>query len=193
MDNQPVEKPRWYGVQVASNCESKVKTTLEKRAEVLHVNNRIHEIIIPTQPKAVATKGGKRKHVQEKVFPGYILIHMVLDDETAMAVRTTPNVLNFVGVEQQRLSKDKHGHVVPKPLSQKEVRKFLEQQKANEQVIISQLEPGDLVTVLTGPFATFTGEVISVSEDRTKVKALVEMFGRTTSVELAAYDVEARN
>ena len=180
MDNQPVEIPRWYGVQVASNCESKVKTTLEKRAEVLHVSNRIHQIIIPTQPKTVATKDGKRKHLQEKVFPGYILIHMVLDDETAMAVRTTPNVLNFVGVEQQRMSKDKHGHVKPKPLSQKEV-------------LISQLEPGDLVTVLTGPFATFTGEVISVSEDRTKVKALVEMFGRTTSVELAAYEVEARN
>ena len=93
---------RWYAVQVASSCEKKVKATLEQRAVTLGVSNRILEIEIPQTPAVKLKKDGTRQSTEEKVFPGYVLVRMVLDEDTMMAVRSTPNVINFVGAEDRR-------------------------------------------------------------------------------------------
>ena len=91
---------RWYAVQVASSCEKKVKATLEQRAVTLGVSNRILEIEIPETPAVKIKKDGSRQSTEEKVFPGYVLVRMVLDEDTMMAVRSTPNVINFVGADR---------------------------------------------------------------------------------------------
>ena len=93
---------RWYAVQVASSCEKKVKATLEQRSVTLGVNNRIIEIEIPQTPAIKLKKDGSRQTTEEKVFPGYVLVRMILDEDTMMAVKSTPNVINFVGADEGR-------------------------------------------------------------------------------------------
>jgi len=112
---------RWYAVQVASSCEKKVKATLEQRAVTLGVDNRILEIEIPQTPAVKLKKDGSRTSTEEKVFPGYVLVRMVLDEDTMMAVRSTPNVINFVGAEDRRATGKARGHIKPRPLSRAEV------------------------------------------------------------------------
>ena len=112
---------RWYAVQVASSCEKKVKATLEQRAVTLGVDNRILEIEIPQTPAVKIKKDGNRTSTEEKVFPGYVLVRMVLDEDTMMAVRSTPNVINFVGAEDRRATGKARGHIKPRPLSRQEV------------------------------------------------------------------------
>ena len=102
---------RWYAVQVASSCEKKVKATLEQRAVTLGVDNRILEIEIPQTPAVKLKKDGSRTSTEEKVFPGYVLVRMVLDEDTMMAVRSTPNVINFVGAEDRRATGKVRGHI----------------------------------------------------------------------------------
>ncbi|MFM8277313.1 MAG: transcription termination/antitermination NusG family protein, partial [Cyanobium sp.] len=98
---EPPQTARWYAVQVASSCEKKVKATLEQRAVTLGVDSRILEIEIPQTPAVKLKKDGSRTSTEEKVFPGYVLVRMVLDEDTMMAVRSTPNVINFVGAEDR--------------------------------------------------------------------------------------------
>ena len=98
---------RWYAVQVASSCEKKVKATLELRSVTLGVNNRIIEIEIPQTPGIKLKKDGSRQTTEEKVFPGYVLVRMILDEDTMMAVKSSPNVINFVGAEDGRGSEDR--------------------------------------------------------------------------------------
>ncbi len=93
---------RWYAIQVASSCEKKVKATLEQRSVTLGVSNRILEIEIPQTPAVKLKKHGTRQYTEEKIFPGYVLVRMILDEDTMMAVRSTPNVINFVGAEDRR-------------------------------------------------------------------------------------------
>ena len=112
---------RWYAIQVASSCEKKVKATLEQRAVTLGVSNRILEIEIPQTPAVKVKKDGSRQSTEEKVFPGYVLVRMVLDEDTMMAVRSTPNVINFVGAEDRRATGKSLGHIKPRPLSREEV------------------------------------------------------------------------
>ena len=112
---------RWYAVQVASSCEKKVKATLEQRSVTLGVNNRIIEIEIPQTPGIKLKKDGSRQTTEEKVFPGYVLVRMILDEDTMMAVKSTPNVINFVGAEDGRGSGRSRGHIKPRPLSSKKL------------------------------------------------------------------------
>jgi len=102
---------RWYAIQVASSCEKKVKATLEQRAITLGVSDRIIEIEIPQTPAVKLKKDGSRQTTEEKVFPGYVLVRMVLDEDTMMAVRSTPNVINFVGAEDRRATGKARGHI----------------------------------------------------------------------------------
>ena len=111
---------RWYAIQVASSCENKVKATLEQRAITLGVSDRIIEIEIPQTPAVKLKKDGSRQTTEEKVFPGYVLVRMVLDEDTMMAVRSTPNVINFVGAEDRRATGKTRGHIKPRPLSRQE-------------------------------------------------------------------------
>ncbi|NJK41678.1 MAG: transcription termination/antitermination protein NusG [Acaryochloridaceae cyanobacterium SU_2_1] len=186
-DLQTDSQPRinhWYAVQVASGCEKKVKHNLEQRLQTLDVADRIVQIAIPQTPTIKVRKDGSRQTGEEKVFPGYVLVRMILDDETWQVVKNTPNVINFVGAEQQRRYGRGRGHVKPMPLGSLEVERIFRQAQEQEPVVKVDMAVGDKITVLNGPFKDFEGEVIEVSLERNKLKALLSIFGRDTPVEL---------
>ncbi|MBP0000479.1 MAG: transcription termination/antitermination protein NusG [Cyanobacteria bacterium SID2] len=189
----PRPKARWYAVQVASGCEKRVKATLEQRKETLDVADRILQIAIPQTPAVKVRKDGVRQNIEEKVFPGYVLIQMILDDEVWQVVKNTPNVINFVGAEQRRRYGRGRGHVKPMPLSPTEVERIFKQTGEQEPVVKVDMETGDKILVLSGPFKDFEGEVIEVSPERSKLKALLSIFGRDTPVELEFNQVEKQS
>ncbi|MEB3119956.1 MAG: transcription termination/antitermination protein NusG [Snowella sp.] len=196
-EEQPKEtKPksgRWYAVQVASGCEKRVKANLEQRIHTLDVANRILQVEIPKTPIVKIRKDGSRLHSEEKVFPGYVLIRMVMDDEAWQVVKNTPHVINFVGSEQKRHYGRGRGHVQPLPLAYGEVERIFKQAEEQEPVVKIEMQTGDKIIVLSGPFKDFEGEVIEVSPERSKLKALLSIFGRDTPVELEFNQVEKQN
>lgn len=181
---------RWYAVQVASGCEKRVKTNLEQRIQTLDVADRIVRVQIPQTPTVKIRKDGSRQHSEEKVFPGYVLVQMIMDDDTWQVVKNTPNVINFVGAEQKRRYGRGRGHVKPMPLSPGEVERIFKQAQEQEPVVKVDMAVGDKIIVLSGPFKDFEGEVIEVSPERSKLKALLSIFGRDTPVELEFNQVE---
>ncbi len=187
------QKPRWYAVQVASGCEKRVKTNLEQRIHTLNVADRIFQIQIPQTPTVKIRKDGSRQHGQEKVFPGYVLIQMVMDDDAWQVIKSTPNIINFVGAEQKRRYGRGRGHVKPLPLSHTEVERIFKQAEEQDLVVKVDLEVGDKILVLSGPFKDFQGEVVEVFPERSKLKALLSIFGRDTPVELEFNQIEKQS
>jgi transcriptional antiterminator NusG len=187
---KPTTKPRWYVVQVASGCEKRVKTNLEQRIQTLDVTDKIIQVRIPQSATVKLRKDGSRLHGQEKVFPGYVLVQMILDDDAWQVVKNTPHVINFVGAEQKRSTGRGRGHVKPMPLSAGEVERIFKQAEEAEPLIKIDIHVGDKIMVLSGPFKDFAGEVIEVSPERSKLKALLSIFGRDTPVELEFNQVE---
>ena len=181
---------RWYAVQVASGCEKRVKANLEQRIETLDVVNRIFQIEIPQTPAIRLRKDGSRQNTEEKVFPGYVLVNMLMDDDTWQVIKNTPNVINFVGAEQKRRYGRGRGHVKPLPLGNAEVERIFKQAQEQEPIVKIDMAPGDKILVLSGPFKDFEGEVIEVSPERSKLKALLSIFGRDTPVELEFNQVQ---
>ncbi|WP_413163041.1 transcription termination/antitermination protein NusG [Capilliphycus salinus ALCB114379] len=192
---------RWYAVQVASGCEKRVKVNLEQRIKTLDVGDRILKVQIPHTPTIKLRKDGSRQQSEEKVFPGYVLVQMKLkwngdfshwdiDDEAWQVVKNTPHVINFVGAEQKRSSSRGRGHVKPLPLSSAEVERIFRQSQQAEPVVQVAMTAGDHIVVLSGPFKDFEGDVIEVSPERNKLKALLSIFGRDTPVELEFNQVE---
>ncbi|MFQ3679567.1 MAG: transcription termination/antitermination protein NusG [Pseudanabaenaceae cyanobacterium] len=192
---------RWYAVQVASGCEKKVKATLEQRILMLDnqrsedfLREKILRIEIPqTATTKVTGKDNARKTVQEKVFPGYILVQMYMDDEAWQVVKGTSHVINFVGSQEKRAYGRGRGHVTPRPLTRNEVERIFRVAIEREATIKVHLALGDKVKVLSGPFKDFPGEVIEISPERGKLKALLSIFGRDTPVELEFNQVEKQN
>jgi transcriptional antiterminator NusG len=182
--------PRWYAVQVASGCENKVKLDLHQRIQSFEVSDRIFQVEIPQTPTVKIKKDGSKSHLEEKVFPGYVLVRMAMDDEAWQVVKNTPNVINFVGSEQKRGYGRGRGHVKPLPLSRSEVDRIFKQVQEQEPVVKTDLTEGDKIVVLSGPFKDFAGEVIEVSPERSKLKALLSIFGRDTPVELEFNQVQ---
>lgn len=166
------KKARWYVVHTYSGHENKVAETLKQRAETLNLTDKINTILIPTQEK-IQIKRGQRKTVNEKIFPGYMLVQMELTDDSWLAVRTTQGVTGFVGVGNK-----------PTPLPKHEVetiKKYMTQ--ATPQYKADFVE-GEAVKIVDGPFNDFLGTVNSIDEDKGKVSVLVNIFGRETPVEL---------
>jgi len=193
-ENQQIaEKPGWYVVQVASGCEKRVKANLEQRIHTLNVAERIFQIHIPQSQTIKIRKDGSRQHGEEKVFPGYVLVEMLMDDDAWQVVKNTPNVINFVGSEQKRGYGRGRGHVKPMPLSYKEVDRIFKQAQIQEPVMKIDMAVGDNILVLSGPFKDFAGEVIEVSPEKSKLKALLSIFGRDTPVELEFHQIEKQN
>jgi transcription termination/antitermination protein NusG len=180
----------WYAVQVASGCEKRVKSNLEQRIASFDVGDRILQVEIPKTPTVKIRKDGSRQQSEEKVFPGYVLVNMIMDDEAWQVVKNTANVINFVGSEQKRGYGRGRGHVKPVPLSFGEVQRIFKQAIEQEPVIKAHLATGDKIIVLSGPFKDFEGEAIEVSTDRGKLKALLSIFGRDTPVELEFNQVQ---
>ncbi|HEX2369192.1 MAG TPA: transcription termination/antitermination protein NusG [Acidimicrobiia bacterium] len=170
----------WYVIHSYSGYENKVKANLETRIRSMHMEDRIFEVVIPLEP-VVEFKGGRKVTVMKKVFPGYILVRMVLDDDSWYAVRNTPGVTGFVG-----------GGSKPSPLSRREVERFLGVEKKEvkkEPRYKPEWEVGETVRVVTGPFADFNGVIESINVDQSKVVVLVNIFGRDTPVELGFEDI----
>ncbi len=189
-ETQLKSKPEWYVVQVASGCEKRVKANLEQRIHTLDVADRIFKIQIPQTPTVKIRKDGSRQHGEEKVFPGYVLIQMIMDDDAWQVVKNTPNVINFVGAEQGRRYGRGRGHVRPVPIRPEQVERIFKQAQGQEVVVKVDLAIGDRILVLSGPFKDFEGEVIEVSPERSKLKALLSIFGRETPVELEFNQIE---
>lgn len=185
-----VGKPRWYVVQVGSGCEKKVKADLEQRVASFDLGDRILQVRIPQTPTVKVRKDGSRIQGSEKVLPGYVLIEMILDDHAWQTVKNTPNVINFVGSEKRRTVGRGRGHVEPVPLSPGEVARIFKEVDEAEPVVKIDTKVGDKIMVLSGPFKDFGGEVIEVSTEQNKLKALLSIFGRDTPVELEFNQVE---
>jgi transcriptional antiterminator NusG len=184
---------RWYAVQVASGCEKRVKTNLEQRIQTFDVADKIIQVEIPHTPTVKIRKDGKRLPSEEKVFPGYVLVRMVMSDDAWQVVRNTSHVINFVGAEQKRGSGRGRGHVKPVPLNPSEVERIFKQALEQEPVVKIDMTTGDKIVVLSGPFKDFEGEVIEVSPERSKLKALLSIFGRDTPVELEFNQVKKQS
>lgn len=184
---------RWYAVQVASGCEKRVKTNLEQRIQTFDVADKILQVEIPHTPAVKIRKDGSRHQTEEKVFPGYVLVRMIMDDDVWQVVRNTTHVINFVGAEQKRGTGRSRGHVKPVPLSNSEVERIFKQATEQEPVVKIDMATGDKIIVLSGPFKDFEGEVIEVSPERSKLKALLSIFGRDTPVELEFNQVEKQS
>ncbi|MBC7516827.1 MAG: transcription termination/antitermination protein NusG [Alkalinema sp. FL-bin-369] len=185
-----LKQSRWYAVQVASGCENRVKMNLEQRIQTLDVSNQILDVQIPETAILKHQKDGKPKEGSEKVFPGYVLIRMIMDDDAWQVVKNTPNVINFVGAEQKRRYGRGRGHVKPMPLGHSEVERIFRRAQEQEPVLKFNLATGDKITVLSGPFKEFEGEIVEVSAERGKLKALLSIFGRETPVELEVTQVQ---
>jgi transcriptional antiterminator NusG len=184
---------RWYAVQVASGCEKRVKTDLERRAKTFDVAERIFQVEIPQTPSVKIRKDGTRQHAEEKIFPGYVLVKMVMDDDTWQVVKNTSHVINFVGSEQRKGTGRGRGHVKPLPLGATEVERIFKQTAEQEPVVKFNMAAGDKIIVLSGPFKDFEGEVVEVSPERSKLKALLSIFGRDTPVELEFNQVQKQS
>ncbi len=172
----------WYVIHSYSGYENKVKANLETRIQSMHMGDRIFEVHIPMED-VVEFKAGKKVTVPKKVFPGYILVRMSLDDDSWYAVRNTPGVTGFVAGNAQK----------PTPLSRREVERFLGVQEEEEKVkprFKPEWEVGEQVRVVTGPFADFNGVIEDMNVDQQKVVVLVNIFGRDTPVELGFEDIQ---
>ena len=148
----------WYAVQVASGCEKRVKTNLEQRVQTMDVADRILQVEIPQTPAVKIRKDGSRQNSEEKVFPGYVLIRMVMDDETWQVVKNTPNVINFVGAEQKRRYGRGRGHVKPMPLGGTEVERIFKRAQEQKPVVKIDMATGDKILVLSGPLRILKGK-----------------------------------
>lgn len=168
----------WYVVHAYSGHEEKVKKNLEKRIESMDMHDKILQVLVPMEDE-IEIKDGKRRHVQKRIFPGYILVRMVLDDDSWYVVRNTPGVTSFVGSGNK-----------PVPLQEKEVRAIQRQMKQEAPKIRVEFEVGESVSVVDGPFTDFHGKVDDINPERGKLKVLVNMFGRETPVELDLLQVE---
>lgn len=166
------KKIHWYVVHTYSGHETKVAQTLNQRIESQRLQGKILDILVPTQEK-IEIKEGKKNKIREKIFPGYILIKMIMDDATWLAVRTTPGITSFVGMSNK-----------PTPLPESEVssiQKFMTMEAPKFKTTFSE---GEAVKIVDGPFAEFLGSISEIDEAKGKLKVLVSIFGRETPVEL---------
>lgn len=163
---------RWYVVHTYSGHENKVKENLLRRVESMNMENRIFQIEVPEE-KVIEIKDGKRVEKPKKIFPGYVLVEMIMDDDSWHVVRNTPGVTSFVGAGAK-----------PIPLVEREVRKILKRQVTGKTRVQIDLRVGEHVKVISGPFADFSGEILEISPERGKLKVSVSIFGRPTPVEL---------
>ena len=171
----PNERPGdWYVIHTYSGYENKVRTNLLSRISSMNVEDRIFEVVIPMED-VMEIKGGKKQIVKKKVFPGYLLGRMYLDDDSWYVVRNTPGVTGFVGSGTK-----------PTPLSEREVDRILQVNPEQERLKPRlEFEEGESVRVTSGPFANFTGSISEINVDQSKLKVLVNIFGRETPVELS--------
>ena len=165
-------RAKWYVVHTTSGHEVRVAETLRQRVETMSLKDNIFEVLVPTQDRVVI-RGGKRATIKEKIFPGYMLVKMILNDPTWLAVRTTPGITGFVGAGSK-----------PTPLSEVEVDNIQKFVSAPAKRFKTKFSVGEAVKITDGPFSDFLGTIDDIDEEKGKVKVLVSIFGRETPVEL---------
>ncbi|MDD2680902.1 MAG: transcription termination/antitermination protein NusG [Patescibacteria group bacterium] len=163
---------RWYVLHTYSGYEENVAENLKQRVESLDMENKIFNILIPTEKK-IKIKNGKRKVSEEKIFPGYILVEMEVADDSWYVVRNTPNVTGFIGTG-----------TIPTPISDEEVKSLQKRMGVEDPKFVIDVVVGSAVQINEGPFKNMEGKVTSIDEAKGKVKVSVSMFGRETPVEL---------
>lgn len=172
------EGAHWYAVHCYSGYENKVKHNLEQRIETMGMAGKIIEIVVPTEDE-IEVRDGKRRTVERRVFPGYVMVHMKMSEESWHVVRNTPGVTRFIGMGNR-----------PQPLSQQEVNQIIRRMEAEAPKIRVSFRVGQKVRITDGPFADFMGLVDKIDMERAKVSVLVSFFGRETPVELDFLQVE---
>ena len=187
-NNEPVISPEsipegsteraWYVVHCYSGYENKVRYNLEQRIETMGMKDRIFDVVIPTQEE-IEVKDGKRRTVERHVFPGYVLVNMMLSEESWYVVRNTPGVTGFVGMGND-----------PTALRPEEVQQILRRMEAEAPHVKVTFKVGERVRIVDGPFNDFRGQVSEIDMERTKVRVMVNFFGRETPVELDFLQVE---
>lgn len=166
------EGGKWYVIHIKTGYEARVKAALEQRANSLGVADRIFEIVVPMR-ETVNVKKGKKVKAMEKVFPGYVLVRMVLDDDSWLVVRTTEGVTGFVGAGLK-----------PTPISEKEVDAIMKFVSQEQPKFKTKFSVGEAVKIIEGPFADFLGTIEAIDDEKGKVRVLVSIFDRETPVEL---------
>lgn len=170
----------WYAVHTYSGYEDAVARYLQQRVESLAMNDRIFNVVVPKE-KRIKIKNGKRRPVEEKIYPGYVLVEMVLTEDTWYVVRNTPRVTGFVGPDSTK----------PTPLSKAEIDELMSRMGAGEETKFRvELQVGETVKITDGPFKDYDAKVAEIDEQKGKVKVLVPIFGRDTVVELDSLQVQ---
>ncbi|MDP8910300.1 MAG: transcription termination/antitermination protein NusG [Chloroflexota bacterium] len=177
-DEAKADQPQWYVIHTYSGYENKVKKNLEQRVSTLDMTDKIFEIVVPTEEE-IEIRNGQRHTVQRKVFPGYVLVKMVMSDDSWYVVRNTPGVTSFVGMGTK-----------PTALGEPEVQAIIKQMAAEAPKVKVTLAVGQAVRIIDGPFADFQGLIDEINQEKGKVKVLVSFFGRETPVELDFLQVE---
>lgn len=171
-------KSEWFVIHSYSGMENKVKKNLEHRAESMGMTDRILQVVVPTETE-IEIKEGVRREVEKRVFPGYILIEMIMDEDSWYVVRNTPGVTSFVGMGNK-----------PSPLSADEVERIMSRIESDEPRIKVSFEVGERVRITEGPFAEFTGLVETIDADKGKARVMVSFFNRETPVEVDFLQLE---
>ncbi len=168
----------WYVVHCYSGYENKVRFAIEQRIETMGMRDKIFDVIVPTEEE-IEIKDGKRRTVERRVFPGYILVEMKMDEDSWYVVRNTPGVTGFVGMGND-----------PTPLRQEEVKQIMDRMSQETTKIRVNFKIGEKVRIIDGPFNDFIGSVAAIDPDKSKVRVMVNFFGRDTPVELDFLEVE---
>lgn len=163
---------RWYAIHTYSGYEENVQENLMKRIESYDMEDKVYHVLIPKEKK-IKIKNGKRRIVEEKIFPGYVLVEMIVTDDSWYMVRNTPNVTGFIGTG-----------TIPTPLSEEEIKSLQKRMGVEEPQYKIDVTVNSPVKIVDGPFKGFEGKINEIDEARGKVKVLVNMFGRETPVEL---------
>ncbi|MEZ0395841.1 MAG: transcription termination/antitermination protein NusG [Anaerolineales bacterium] len=170
--------PAWYVIHCYSGYENKVRHNLEQRIETMGMKDKVFDVVVPTQEE-IEVRDGKRRTVERHIFPGYVLVNMILTEESWFVVRNTPGVTGFVGMGN-----------LPTPLRPEEVAQILKRMEAEAPTVKVTFKVGERVRIIDGPFNDFRGVVSEIDMERNKVRVMVSFFGRETPVELDFLQVE---
>lgn len=174
---------QWFIIHTYSGYEDRVKTNLEHRIESMDVKDKIFQVVVPTEDE-MEIKDGQRRTVARKIFPGYIMVEMVMDEESWHVVRNTPGVTGIVSTQ------DDKGKIEPVPLDEGEVESILKQMESKTPRVRTGFSKGQSIRIVDGPFIDFIGVVDDINEEKGKIKVMVSFFGRETPVELDFLQVE---
>ena len=177
-DEAPEDGRHWYVIHCYSGYENKVRHAIEQRIETMGMDDKIFDVMVPTEEE-VEIKEGKRRTVERRVFPGYVLVQMIMDEDSWYVVRNTPGVTGFVGMGN-----------TPTPLTEQEIAQIMKRMEAEAPVVKVTFKPGQKVRIIDGPFNDITGVVDEIDMERAKVRVMVNFFGRETPVELDFLQVE---